>query len=79
VVPTERDIYPTKSYAKNALVQPGSRALFRQILDQGWIDAIRKMHPDQPMYTLLLSDVRVPSNAATAKVLLIPERDLLKR
>ena len=35
VVPTERDIYPTKSYADNALVQPESRAAFRRILDQG--------------------------------------------
>ena len=26
VVPTDRDIYPTKSYAKNALIQPESRA-----------------------------------------------------
>ena len=51
VVPTDRDIYPTKSYANNALVQPEPRALFRRILDQGWIDAIRTMHPDAPMYT----------------------------
>jgi exodeoxyribonuclease III len=51
VVPTDADIYPTKSYAKNALVQPEPRALFQQILDQGWIDAIRTMHPDAPMYT----------------------------
>jgi exodeoxyribonuclease-3 len=51
VVPTDADIYPTKSYAKNALIQPEPRALFRRILDQGWIDAIRTMHPDLPMYT----------------------------
>ena len=51
VVPTEADIYPTKSYAKNALVQPEPRALFRRILDQGWVDAILTMHPDAPMYT----------------------------
>jgi exodeoxyribonuclease-3 len=51
VVPTERDIYQTKSYAKNALVQPEPRALFRQLLDQGWVDAIRELHPDEPMYT----------------------------
>jgi exodeoxyribonuclease III len=51
VVPTNADIYPSKSYAKNALVQPAPRALFRQILDQGWIDAVRTMHPDAPMYT----------------------------
>ena len=51
VVPTDHDIYPTKSYAKNALVQPQSRARFQRLLDQGWIDAIRTLHPDAPMYT----------------------------
>ena len=34
VVPTEADIYPTRSYAKNALVQPEPRALFGRLLDQ---------------------------------------------
>src|SRR5262249_36133102 len=51
VVPTDADIYQTKSYANNALVQPEARALFRRILDLGWIDAIRTIHPDAPMYT----------------------------
>jgi exodeoxyribonuclease-3 len=51
VVPTDRDIYPTTSYAQDALLQPESRALFRRILDQGWIDAIRILHPEAPMYT----------------------------
>jgi exodeoxyribonuclease-3 len=51
VVPTDADIYPTKSYANNALVQPEPRVLFRRILDQGWIDAIRTLHPDEPIYT----------------------------
>jgi exodeoxyribonuclease III len=51
VVPTDRDIYPTKSWAKDALVQPESRAALRRLLDQGWVDAIRELHPDAPMYT----------------------------
>jgi exodeoxyribonuclease III len=51
VVPDDTDIYPTKSYKENALVQPQPRALFRRLLDQGWIDAIRRVHPDAPMYT----------------------------
>ncbi len=41
VVPTERDIYPTKSWAKDALVQPESRAALRRILEPGWVDAVR--------------------------------------
>jgi exodeoxyribonuclease-3 len=51
VVPTDADIYPTKSYKDNALVQPEPRALFNRLLEQGWIDAIRTMHPNAPMYT----------------------------
>jgi exodeoxyribonuclease III len=51
VVPTDRDIYPTKSWDKDALVRPESRAAFERILAQGWVDAIRSTHPDAPMYT----------------------------
>ena len=49
VVPTDADIYSTRSYCKNALVQPEPRALFQRLLDQGWVDAIRTMYPDAAM------------------------------
>lgn len=51
VVPSDRDIYPTRSWSKDALLQPESRAAFRRLLDQGWVDAIRARHPDEPMFT----------------------------
>ena len=51
VAPTPSDIYPTKSWDKDALVQPKSRAAFASLVDQGWTDAIRELHPQQPMYT----------------------------
>jgi exodeoxyribonuclease-3 len=51
VVPTDADIYPSKSWAGNALVQPAPRAAFRRLLAQGWTDAIRARHPDGPIYT----------------------------
>jgi exodeoxyribonuclease III len=51
VVPTERDIYATRSYDADALVQPESRAAFRRLLDQGWTDAIRTLHPEATIYT----------------------------
>ncbi len=51
VVPTELDIYPSKSWARNALVQPASRAAFRHLLDQGWVDALRQLNPAAPQYT----------------------------
>ena len=51
VVPDEIDIYPTKSWAKDALVQPASRAAFHRIIAQGWVDAIRTLHPGERAYT----------------------------
>jgi exodeoxyribonuclease-3 len=51
VVPTDFDIYPTKSWSNDALLQPESRAAFRRLLEQGWTDAIRTLHPSDPMYT----------------------------
>jgi exodeoxyribonuclease-3 len=51
VVPTDLDIYPTKSWAKDALLQPESRAAFARLLEQGWTDAIRTLYPAEPMYT----------------------------
>jgi exodeoxyribonuclease III len=51
VAPTGLDIYPTKSWAKDALIQPECRNAFQCLLEQGWVDAIRKMHPSTPMFT----------------------------
>jgi exodeoxyribonuclease-3 len=51
VVPTDFDIYPTKSWDDDALLQPESRAAYRRLLKQGWTDALRYLHPDEPMYT----------------------------
>lgn len=51
VVPTGQDIYPTRSLYDNALVQPESRAAFQKLLDQGWTDALRTVHPVGPIWT----------------------------
>lgn len=51
IVPEPRDIYETTSYRDNALVQPQPRADFQQLLEQGWVDAIRKKHPRATVYT----------------------------
>jgi exodeoxyribonuclease-3 len=51
VAPTELDIYPTKSWDKDALIQPKSRAAFKALVAQGWTDAIRELHPSKPIYT----------------------------
>ena len=51
VAPTQQDIYPTKSWDKDALIQPKSRAAFAALMAQGWHDAIRELHPSKPIYT----------------------------
>ena len=51
VVPTDADIYPSKSWAEDALLQPASRAAFARLLAQGWTDALRARHPTGPVYT----------------------------
>ena len=51
VAPAEIDIYPTSSWDDDALVQPESRAAYARLVKQGWTDALRKVHPDQRIYT----------------------------
>jgi exodeoxyribonuclease III len=51
VVPTDFDIYDMRSWTDNALVQPEPRALFALLIARGWTDALRTLHPSEPMYT----------------------------
>ena len=51
VVPEPRDIYPTRSYDDNALVQPAPRAIYARILADGWTDALRHLHPEATLYS----------------------------
>ncbi|MPT00119.1 MAG: exodeoxyribonuclease III [Pseudomonas sp.] len=51
VVPTDLDIYDPRSWQKDALLQPESRACYQQLLEVGWVDAIRHLHPDERVYT----------------------------
>jgi exodeoxyribonuclease-3 len=52
VTPEPRDVYKTRSYDDNALNQPAPRAAYARLLAQGWTDALRALHPDDPaLYT----------------------------
>ncbi|WP_457278733.1 exodeoxyribonuclease III [Polaromonas sp. P5_D5] len=51
VVPTDFDIYNPKSWRKDALLQPESRAAYEKLLGQGWVDSLRHLHPDERVYT----------------------------
>jgi exodeoxyribonuclease-3 len=51
VMPTERDVYKPERWVGDALFRPEVRAQFQKLLDQGWTDAVRSLHPDETIYT----------------------------
>jgi exodeoxyribonuclease III len=51
VCPTDEDLWDVKTMARDALVQPETRAAFRKVLYLGWTDAIRALHPHGRRYT----------------------------
>ena len=51
VIPTDQDVYKPERWAKDALFSPDAREKFRDLVGQGWIDALRSLHPDARIYT----------------------------
>ncbi len=51
VIPTDQDVYKPERWAKDALASPEAKAKFAELVDQGWTDAIRTLHPDERIYT----------------------------
>ena len=51
VAPAELDIYATKSWDDDALIQPQSRAAYRKLVGRSWTDALRYLNPDKRIYT----------------------------
>jgi bifunctional non-homologous end joining protein LigD len=51
VMPTELDTYKPEKYLNNALFKKESRQAYSQLVEQGWTDAVRALHPDERIYT----------------------------
>jgi len=51
VMPTELDAYKPERWVNDALFRPETREAFKTLVEQGWTDAIRKLYPDQVIYT----------------------------
>jgi exodeoxyribonuclease-3 len=51
VMPTELDVYKPERWLDDALFRPETRAAWRKLVDQGWLDALRATHPDEVIYT----------------------------
>jgi exodeoxyribonuclease-3 len=51
VMPTELDVYKPERWLDDALFAPEARAAYARLLDQGWTDALRALHPDARIYS----------------------------
>jgi exodeoxyribonuclease-3 len=51
VIPTELDVYKPERWVDDALFRPEVREAFARLVAQGWTDALRKIHPDERIYT----------------------------
>lgn len=51
VMPTDFDTYKPEKYVANALFRPESKGAYKSLVDQGWTDAIRFLHPGERIYT----------------------------
>ena len=51
VMPTELDVYKPERWIDDALFRREVRDAYARLVDQGWTDALRQLHPDERIYT----------------------------
>lgn len=51
VMPTELDVYKPEKWVNDALFRIEVRTAFKNLVAQGWTDAIRKIYPKEKIYT----------------------------
>lgn len=51
VIPTEQDVYKPERMLDDALFLPETRTAFQTLVAQGWTDALRKLYPEEKIYT----------------------------
>ena len=51
VIPTEKDAYKPERWINDALFREEVREAFKLLVNQGWTDAIRKLYPEETIYT----------------------------
>jgi exodeoxyribonuclease III len=51
VMPTEMDVYAPERWVDDALFRPEVRSAYHRLVEQGWTDSLRELHPGERIYT----------------------------
>jgi exodeoxyribonuclease III len=51
VMPTDLDVYAPERWVDDALFRPEVRDAYRRLVEQGWTDSLRALHPGKRIYT----------------------------
>ena len=79
VVPTKKDIYNAWSWRFDAVLQPQTQDLYRRLLDEGWTDATRHLHPEERIYTYWVNAGAFQRNAGFRMDFLLLSPPLVSR
>lgn len=79
VVPTDADIYNPWLWRFDAVMQPQTRACWRQLLSQGWVDATRQLYPSDRVYTFWVNAEAFRRNAGFRMDFLLLDPKLARR
>lgn len=79
VVPTNADIYNAWLWREDAVLQPATRAAYRRLLEQGWIDTTRHLHPAEKIYTFWVNAAAFRRNAGFRMDFLLVNAPLAQR
>ena len=63
VVPTKADIYNAWLWRFDAVLQPQTQEAYRRLLETGWTDATRHLHPAERIYTFWVNAGAFQRNA----------------
>ncbi|HVE53307.1 MAG TPA: exodeoxyribonuclease III [Ramlibacter sp.] len=63
VVPANADIYNAGSWRFDAVLQPETREKWARLMEQGWVDATRHLHPKERIYTFWVNEAAFHRNA----------------